>query len=186
MDAQASENIETPESFGSSVNASAEAADDLDVGGVFTFTCVDPDGNVKWEEEIPNQVVDEGETYVLDVAFSGATQVSTHYIGLIEGSSPSIAESDTLSSKSWTENQDYDEANRQTWSEGGVSSQSIDNSGSPASFTMNASVTIGGAFLTQSNTKGGTSGVLIAAGTFGTARSVGSGDTLNVTYTISA
>ena len=181
-----SDNIELPDGSGASVDASAGAEDNLEPAGVFKFECYDADGNLKWTEEVPNTVVNEGKDYILGAALSGAAQVTTHYNGLIEGSSPTIAASDTLSSKAWTENQDYDEASRVTWSEGGASSQSIDNSGSPSSFTMNASVTIGGAFLASDNTKGGTTGTLIAAATFSTARSVASGDTINVTYTINA
>ena len=63
----------------------------------------------------------------------------------------------------------------------------ITNSGSPATFSINATATVGGAFLTSDNTKGGTSGILFSAADFGSPgdRSVVSGDTLNVTYTFS-
>ena len=54
-------------------------------------------------------------------------------------------------------------------------------------FTMNASGTIAGAFVTTDNTKNGTSGTLFSAGNFTVGdRAVVSGDTLNVTYTFSA
>jgi hypothetical protein len=61
------------------------------------------------------------------------------------------------------------------------------NSASPASYTINATATVGGAFLISNNTKGGTTGVLFSASDFSAPgdRVVASGDTLNVTYTFS-
>jgi hypothetical protein len=60
------------------------------------------------------------------------------------------------------------------------------NSTSPAVFNINATSTVGGAFLVSNNTKSGTTGTLFSASDFTTGdRSVVSGDTLNVTYTFS-
>ena len=61
------------------------------------------------------------------------------------------------------------------------------NSASPASFSINATATVGGAFLTSNNTKSGTTGTLYSAADFGSPgdRSVASGDVLTVTYTLS-
>ena len=61
------------------------------------------------------------------------------------------------------------------------------NSASPASFTINATATVAGAFLTSGSAKSGTTGTLFSAADFGGAgdRSVVSGDTLSVTYTFS-
>jgi hypothetical protein len=63
----------------------------------------------------------------------------------------------------------------------------IDNSGSVAVFSMNATTTIAGAFLTTDDTKGGTSGTLFSVSNFTSPgdRAVVSGDTLNVTYEFS-
>ena len=63
----------------------------------------------------------------------------------------------------------------------------VTNSASKAAFTMNATTTVGGAFLTSNNTKGGTTGTLFSAADFSSPgdRSVVSGDILNVTYTFS-
>jgi hypothetical protein len=61
------------------------------------------------------------------------------------------------------------------------------NSASPASFTINATSTVGGAFLVSNSTKGGTTGTLYSAADFSAPgdRSVASSDILNVTYTLS-
>jgi hypothetical protein len=62
----------------------------------------------------------------------------------------------------------------------------VTNSASPAVFNINASATVGGAFLTSNNTKSGTTGVLFSAADFTSGdRSVITGDILNVTYTLS-
>lgn len=170
------------------MHARPKVSDRFEPRGEFHVVCRAPDGTVKWEERFSNTVVNVGKDYILGAALSGAVQVTTHYNGLIDGATPTIAATDTMASHAgWAENTAYDEAARPTWTEAGVSGQSIDNSASPSTFTMNASATISGAFLTSDSTKGGTTGTLIAAGTFtGGDRSVQSADTLDVTYTINA
>jgi hypothetical protein len=56
-----------------------------------------------------------------------------------------------------------------------------------AVFNINATQTVGGAFLTSDNTKSGSTGTLFSAADFSAPgdRSVSSGDTLNVNYTLS-
>lgn len=159
----------------------------LKVGGVWRFVCRNSQGEIKWTEELhnifPNGVLD----HVLDVAFSGGSQNATWYVGLISDT-PTIAATDTMSSHAgWTEFTGYDEAARQTWTEAGVSSQSITNSASTADFTItsNSSV-IAGAFLTTVSTKGGTTGILGPTSAFSADKNGDAGDTLSVTYTLSA
>ena len=63
----------------------------------------DKDGKLKWYDEAENTVVNAGLQHILDVTFTGATQVSTWYVGLTD-SSPSVDASDTLGTHSgWTE-----------------------------------------------------------------------------------
>jgi len=50
---------------------------------------------------------------------------------------------------------------------------------------MNASITIYGAFMSDSSTKGGATGILYGAGDFAGSRAVQNGDTLNVQITAS-
>jgi len=63
----------------------------------------------------------------------------------------------------------------------------VTNTASKAVFTINGTTTVGGAFLTSNDTKGGTTGTLFSAADFQSPgdRSVVSGDILNVTYTFS-
>lgn len=132
-----------------------------------------------------NLVVNEGLDDLLDVTLSGATQDTTWFVGLTDGT-PTPAAGDTLASHAgWVEVTAYDEAARVAWTDGGVSGQSVSNSASQAAFSVNAdSTTIGGAFLAGDNTKGGTTGSLYAVGAFSQGDFIlGSGSTLNVTTT---
>ncbi len=88
----------------------------------------------------------------------------------------------------WAEVTAYDESTREALVLGSIASQSVNNSGSKASFTISTdSTTVGGAFLTTNNTKGGTSGTLYGVGAFtGADKSTDDGDTLNVTVTLTA
>jgi hypothetical protein len=161
-------------------------------GGVFKIQCIDKDGNLKWEAESHNLVVNQGLQSMNAVYFSSGTQITTWYIGLYgAASSNNPAAGDTMASHAgWTEETGYSNANRPTCTFGTATTADpsvITNSGSPAAFNINASATIGGAFLTSNNTKGGTTGTLFSAADFAAPgdRSVVNGDTLNVTYTFS-
>lgn len=152
---------------------------------IYHVECYGADGKLKWEETTENTTVNVGLDEILDKFWKGSAYTAAHYVGL-KGSG-TIAAGDTMSSHAgWSEDQNYSEANRQTLTLGTVSSQSVDNSASKASFSMNATATIAGAFVTTNNTKGGTTGVLIGAADFAASKSVVNGDTLNVTVTLTA
>ncbi len=159
-------------------------------GGVFTVQCFDKDGNMKWEEKSHNLVVNQGLQDMNTKYFAGSSYTAAWYLGLITGpgASTTIAAADTLASHAgWTENTDYS-GNRKAVTFGTATTADpsvIDNSGSPAQFSMTGTATIAGAFLC--NAASGTSGVLFSASDFQSPgdRSVVSGDTLNVTYTFS-
>ena len=159
----------------------------LGIDGHYHIRCIGPDGRVKWEDEIRNIITNAGLDHALDVTLSGGTQITTWYIGLTDGT-PTVAAGDTMASHAgWAEVTGYSESVRQTWSDGGVSSQSVSNSASTADFSINATVTAGGAFLTSDSTKSGTTGTLLSVGAFsGGDKSLTSGDTLQVTATFTA
>lgn len=163
--------------------------DTVGAGGVYTVTCVGPDGQEKWSDSFHNLVVNQGLANMNGVYFASGSQSTTWYLGLVTGpgSGTAFAAGDTLASHAgWTENTDYS-GNRKAVTFGSASSANpsvIDNSGSPTSFSMNGTATIAGAFLC--NASSGTAGILFSAGDFtGGDKSVASGDTLNVTYTFS-
>jgi hypothetical protein len=156
--------------------------------GYWEIVCRDKNGKEKWRDVIHNLVVNVGLDHLLDVALSGGTPDTTWFVGLTDGT-PTVAAADTMASHSgWVEVTAYDEANRVPWVEAGVSSQVITNSASPAVFTISSdSTTIGGAFLAADNTKGGSSGILMAAGAFSAGdKTLDDNDTLDVTLSITA
>lgn len=124
----------------------------------------DPEGNLVHVAEWENLIVNEGLDQLLD---GGLASAGPWYIGLTDGA-PTVAAGDTMASHSgWTEVSGYDEAGRQGWTPGTVTNQVVDNSSAAAEFTItNNSTTIGGAFLTDNATKGGSTGMLFAAGAF--------------------
>lgn len=124
----------------------------------------DPEGNLLHTEEWENLIVNAGLNQLLDGGLAGA---GPWYIGLTDGT-PTVAAGDTLASHvGWAEVSGYDEAGRQVWTPGAVSGQAVNNNASAAVFTItNNSTTIGGAFLADNATKGGTTGLLFAAGAF--------------------
>ncbi len=154
----------------------------------YRLKCRDKDGNVKWAEDIMNTVMTAGVTDLVDKYFKGSAYTAAWYAGLIDNSSfTGITATNTMASHSgWLESTAYSSANRPTVSFGTAASGSIANSASPASFDINATATINGAFVANNNTKGGSAGTLYSAGSFASTRSVSSGDTLNVTITLSA
>lgn len=177
------------DNFGASLKKGAGLDGAVGIKGRWGIVCKGPDGKVKWEDEIENTVVNVGLDHLLDVTLSGGTQDTTWFVGLTDGAPVTVAAGDTMVSHAgWVEVTAYSEANRIAWSDGGVSGQSVDNSGTPASFSINAnSTTIGGAFLVQDNTKGGTTGILYAAGAFTVGdKTADNGDTLEVTATFTA
>jgi len=175
---------------GLEVGAGLDAAAAAQIGAVkmasiYHFECFDKDGNLKWEETVENTVVNVGLNDLLTNYFKGSSYTAAFYVGLKD--TGSVSASDTMSSHGgWTEDTTYSNSNRPTLTLGSVSGQSVDNSGSKAVFNINGSTTIYGAFVSTSNTKGGTTGVLYGAADFGASRAVLSGDTLNVTVTLTA
>jgi len=178
---------------GASVSAGGALDNRVRAGGVFHFKCFDAQGNLKWEESTHNLVVNVGLADMNDKYFSGVTYSAAWYLGLVDGpgAGNTYAAADTMASHAgWTENTGYSQSTRvaATFGSATVADPSvIDNTGSVAVFSINATSTIAGAFLTSDDTKSGTSGILFSVSNFQAPgdRSVVSGDTLNVTYQFS-
>jgi hypothetical protein len=154
----------------------------------YALECIGADGETKWRDWFSNLVVAAGRNDLLTQYFKGSSYTASWHVGLIDSAGfTSVAASDTMVSHSgWTESTSYSNADRAMLVLGAAAAGSIDNSASPASFAINATATIRGAFIASSNAKGGTSGLLYSAGTFAASRSVTPGDTLNITVTLTA
>lgn len=178
--------------LGASVVQQSSSKEGIKGGGVFTVQCRDKDGNLKWEAKSPNLVVNVGLKDMNDKYFTGSGYTATWFIGLYgAGAANNPAAGDTAASHAgWTEVVPYSNATRPAASFAAASTADpsvITNSANPAVFNINATSTVGGAFLISNSTKSGTTGVLFSASDFAAPgdRVVASGDTINVTYTFS-
>lgn len=178
--------------FVSAVSSTNKSDTCVKAGGVFTIQCHDKDGLLKWETSKHNLVVNVGLKDMNDKYFTGSAYTAAWYIGLYgSGATNTPAAGDTMSSHAgWTEVVAYSQATRPaaTFAAASTADPSvITTSASPAVFSINATTTVGGAFLTSNNTKSGTTGTLFSAADFAAPgdRSVVSGDTLTVTYSFS-
>jgi hypothetical protein len=160
--------------------------------GEYHVECRDADGNLKWSIDAPNLVVNVGAQYMCGTALTSTAQITAWYLGLYgAAASNNPAAGDTSASHTgWTEVVPYSEATRPacTFAAATLANPSVaTNTASKATFTINASATVGGAFLISNNAKSGTTGTLFSAADFGAPgdRAVVSGDVLSVTYTFS-
>ena len=176
---------------------------DISLGVIdyFSVECYDSEGNFKWKETIKNLVTNEGLDHVLDVTFKNATRYTTWYVGLKGTGSPLAGDAANQlpsGTMSWTEYEDYLDANngdssttRPVLTLTAVSGQSTSNTGNVAVFTIQSPANdVYGVFITDGQTKGSSSGanILYGVGDFtgGAKTGLASGDTLNVTATLSA
>ena len=175
--------------FHSGLVAGTQAIEALRATGQFDIECYDKDGILRWKDSSKNLVVNVGLQYLAGCGLTSTSQITTWYLGLYgSGSTNNPAAGDTLAIHAgWTEINPYT-GNRPAatfTSATNANPSVVTNSGSPTSFSINATQTVGGAFLCSAAS--GTTGTLFSAADFQSPgdRNVVSGDTLNVTYTFS-
>ena len=186
------EKLKATDHVSSGLTCNLKAGEEAKATGLFEIKCHDKDGNLKWEAQSKNLVVNVGLQYMAGTALTSVTQITTWYLGLYgAGASNTPAAGDTMSSHAgWTEVVAYSNATRvaATFATATTANPSVaTNSASPAVFNINGTTTVGGAFLTSGSAKSGTAGTLFSAADFGSPgdRSVVNSDTLSVTYTFS-
>ena len=180
------------------------------IGGLFNITCLDKDGNIKWETTAKNGVVNGGLDNTLDVYFNATNSVGGvgaagwgWALGLINMGAV-LAAADTHAVHAWGEFAAYDFAADSTirppWTSNAAASQSLVN---PVliDYDITGAGTVFGLFIVGGNISGGTPGATdadnkssanatpllwaTAAFTAGD-QAVTGGDILRVTYTINA
>lgn len=158
----------------------------LPMKGQFHIQHFDRDGNLKGIYRVPNGIVDVGMNHILEAQFNSGAQITAWYIGLVNNAAwTAFANADTMGSHAgWAETAAYAEATRPEWTAGTAASRAITNA-STVDFSMNATVTLKGIFITSNNTKSGTTGTLWSTAAFASTVSAVNGDTLKVTYTVS-
>ena len=186
------EKLKATDTVSSGLTCNPKAGEDAQATGLFEIKCHDKDGNLKWEAQSKNLVVNVGLAYMAGTALTSVAQQTSWFLGLYgAGASNTPAAGDTMSSHAgWTEVVAYSNATRvaATFVTATTANPSVaTNSASPAVFNINGTTTVGGAFLTTGSAKSGTAGTLFSAADFGSPgdRNVVSGDTLSVTYTFS-
>ena len=186
------EKLKVTDHISSGLIAGTQSGEQAQATGVYHVECHDKDGKLKWSADSKNLVVNAGLAYMAGSALTSVTQITTWYIGLYgAGASNTPAAGDTMASHAgWTEVVPYSNATRvaATFATATTASPSVvTNAASPATFTINATSVVGGAFLTSGSAKSGTTGTLFSAGDFSAPgdRSVVSGDIISVTYTFS-
>ena len=139
-----------------------------------------------------NTFTTEGMARILNIVFRAQTTESAIYVGIFK-SNVTPAVGDTAAAKLGAagtygecQDADYDSpaTNKPAYTIVSTSTASCTNAASAASFTMNASITVYGAFLGTGAAKTDTTGKLMCAKKFTTARAVVDNDVLAVTYVI--
>ena len=186
------EKLKASDTVSSGLTCNQKAGEDAQATGRFEIKCHDKDGNLKWEAQSKNLVVNVGLAYMAGTALTSVAQITAWYIGLYgAGASNTPAAGDTMASHAgWTEVVTYSNATRvaATFVTATTANPSVvTNSASQAQFNINGTTIVGGAFLTSNSAKSGTTGTLFSAADFGSPgdRSVVNGDILYVTYTFS-
>lgn len=183
--------------FDASVTRGGDHTETITLHGRYDMECRGPDGALKWAETIDNIVCTLGKNVALDAFLAGAAYTVTGpFMGLISSTSfTAVSASDTMASHSgWLEagatNAPTYTSPRKTcaWAAASGGSKALS---AALSFAITGTGTVQGAFLTYStgavSTIDSTTGTLLSAGVFtGGAKAVSSGDTVNVSYTMSA
>jgi hypothetical protein len=153
------------------------------------------DGVVLYDkEQSKNIIVDQGLNHFLNVVMGADAKITTWYVGIFKNNVTPVA-GDTPATAlgaagTYGEGQDADYdvplTNKPEYIDAPAAAKVMSNSGTPASFTMAASITVYGAFISSITAKTGTTGTLLAAKKFDTARPVIDNDILTVQYDITA
>lgn len=141
-----------------------------------------------------NTFTTEGMAYLLNIIFGTTSKAASaiFYVGIFKNNvTPAVG--DTAAAKLGAagtygecQDADYDSpaTNKPSYTIASTSTATCTNSAAAASFTMNASITVYGAFLSTETAKTATTGYLMCAKKFSSARAVIADDVLAVTYSV--
>lgn len=183
------ENLNINDSAGTGLVARPTASDEMLIKGRYHVDCIGADGKVKWAEDFDNVVTTVGKNDMLDKYLAGSSwSTGTVYMGLISAVTTNPVAGDTMTSHSgWTEASSSIIAARLTTSFSNAAASGTKAASNTPSFSILSSATIYGCLLVigGSATISTTTGTLFSAGVFGSSRAVVSGDTLNISYSVS-
>ena len=171
--------------------------------GFYHVECRDAQGNLKWEEQVPNLVVAIGKQLMLDTLLKGSSySVVGPYLGLTKVSLTPAA-TDTMTTLVTTNAAEFTNytvggsAVRGTavfassTSTGATPSNVTSSTATAITYTITgAGGTVYGCFLVTGtgavNTQSSTAGTLYSEGNFSVAKTTTAGDTVSVTYSTTA
>jgi hypothetical protein len=185
------------------LQANTGANETLGVEGFYHVVCRDAQGNLKWEEEVPNLVVAVGKQLLLDTLLRGSAYTTVGpYLGLTKVSLTPAA-TDTMTTLVTTNAAEFinytvgGSAVRGTavfgasTSSGSTPSNVTTSTATAITYTITgAGGTVYGCFLVTGSgavsTLSSTAGTLYSEGNFSTAKTTTAGDTVSVTYSTTA
>ena len=185
------------------LNTNAISAEELGVHGHYHVVCRDKAGNIKWEEEFPNLVVQAGKELMLNTLLrtSGTYTTVGPFLGLTNATlTPAATDTMTTLVGGGKEFINYTvsaSAVRGTavfgaaTSTGSTPSNVTTSTAAPITYTITgAGGTVYGCFLVTGpgavSTQSSTAGTLYSEGNFATAKITTAGDTVSVTYSTTA
>ena len=138
------------------------------------------------DDDTHNLMPTEGLNYFLDTSIRNQAQLTAWYIAITEGVSWTPAITDTALNVvgNSTESTAYTESVRQTYTVVAAAAGVLTNAASPAVFTINATKTIYGGFISSASAKSATTGKISSAALFSSSKAVASTDVLSITATI--
>ena len=191
------ETLKAVEGANSTISQGIGHSESANAQGIYTVTCNDKNGNLKWTDIIHNLVTTEGKNDALDKYIVGSAYTATWFMGLISSVAyTAIAAADTAAQINGTNT--WKEANTASnfpLYSGGVHPTPAWSAAAAGTKTTSAAVaftivttggTVKGCFLASSSGLGAITGKLYSAGLFtGGDKVVAVSDVLNVTYSTS-
>ena len=185
------------------LNTNAISAEDMGVHGHYHVVCRDKDGNIKWEEEFPNLVVQGGKELMLNTLLrtSGTYTTVGPFLGLTNATlTPAATDTMTTLVGGGKEFTNYTVLGSPVRGTASFSASSSSGTTPTNVTTCTAAAitytitggggTVYGCFLVTgsgaSSTQSNTSGTLYSVGNFSTAKVTTAGDTVSVTYSTTA
>jgi hypothetical protein len=162
--------------------------------GVYEAKCYDKDGKLKWSDTIENLTTNVGRQNLLDFYFISPSATNAIVMGL-KGTGTAAYTDTQASHATWLEvgstNAPSYSGTRKTPAFTATTSANpaVLTTSAAVVFSMTGSGTVAGAFINVAGSSAidNTTGVLFSAGDFTAgSKTVSSGDTINVTYTLSA
>lgn len=166
----------------------------MGITGIVTLKHYRDNKMIYQNEESHNLIVDQGLNHFLNVVMGASAKITTWYVGIFTNNvTPAAADTPAAqlgAAGTYGEGQDADYdlplTNKPEYIDAVAAAKVMSNSGTPASFTIAATLTIYGAFISSITAKTATTGTLLAAKQFDASRAVIDNDVLTVQYDITA